>query len=452
MGGFDHREVENIHEIKELSRDELEELGKEVLGKNHQQFLEPLIKVAKDSPLVLVIGGRLIAEDKIDPAMLERHSEFQWAVFNRFQDVLIGKVSDKLGEELCRDLFSLVSALSPIKPQTEAFEECASEFLNIKRSELINAISTLESASILLRRGYSRRITPDVLSGHILYNACITSHGEPTGYVQKVFDAFGNIFPENVLFNLSELDWRITREGKSIDLLGEAWRRIENEFKMASHFQRSQILEHLERVAYFQPARTLRLVEYAIQNPSKVSDNREWAHKDVLNALPPLLKGISINLDYLPRCCDLLWRLGRDREIPTVSLHEHAISVLFGLAGYDIYKSPHVNSAVLDAIERWLKEPDVHERIHSPLDVLDPLLVKEGDSTRLQGHGVVSTPFSVPFEKTKPIREKAHRMSMHVEIYSYRCIYLYRSCFHSLVRGNHIAIVSLLVLVVLCDS
>ena len=168
-GGFDHQEVENIPEIKELSRDELEELGKEVLGKNHQQFLEPLIKVAKDSTLVLVIGGRLIAEDKIDPAMLERHSEFQWAVFNRFQDVLIGKVSDKLGEELCRDLLSLVSALSPIKPQTEIFQEHASKFLNIERYKLIDVISTLESASILLRRGYSLKITPHVLSGHILY-------------------------------------------------------------------------------------------------------------------------------------------------------------------------------------------------------------------------------------------------------------------------------------------
>ena len=408
-GDFDHREVENIPEIKELSRDELEDLGREVLGKDHRQYLEPLIQVAKDSTLVLVIGGRLIAEDKIDPAMLERHSEFQRVVFDRFQDELIGKISDKLEKELCRDILSLISALSPIKPQTEAFQECASEFLNIERFKLRGAISILESASILLPRGYSLRITSDVLSDHILYNACITPQEEPTGYAQNVFDTFGNVFPENVLFNLSELDWRITREDKSVDLLGEMWRRIENEFKMVSHFQRSQILEHLERVSYFQPARTLKLVEYAIQNPSKVSDNWEWAHKDVLNALPPLLKGISINLDYLPRCCDLLWRLGRDSEIPTVSYHgqDHAISVLFGLSGYDIHKSLHVNSAVLDAIEGWLKEPDVHEHIHSPLDVLDPLLAKEGDSARLRGHSVVSTPFSVPFEKTKPIREKA---------------------------------------------
>ena len=405
-GSFDPRGVENIPEVGELNREELEDLGREVLGKEHQQYLEPLIKVAKDSTLVLVIGGRLIAEDKIDLTMLERNSEFRRVVFDRFQDVLIGQVSDKLGAELCRDLLSLISALSPIKPQTEAFKERASEFLNINKFKLIDAISTLESNGILLRRGYSLRITPDVLSDHILYNACVTPQEEPTGYAQNVFDIFGNVFPENVLFNLSELDWRITREDKSVDLLGETWKKIENVFRGASHFQRSQILRHLERVAYFQPARTLRLVEYAIYNPSEVY-GYECTHKDVLSTLPPLLEGIALNLDYLPRCCDLLWYLGKYDGRETNPHPEHAIRVLSDLAGYDLYKPVEVNSAVIDAIEIWLKEPEVHEHIHSLLDVLDHLLAKEGESVRYQVCSIVSISFPLSFETTKTIREKA---------------------------------------------
>lgn len=411
--GFDPQEVENIPEIKELGRSDLEELGSRILGKDHKQFLEPLIRIAKDSPLVVVIGGRLVAEDAIDPRMLERHGEFHRAVFDRFQDVLIGQVSDKLGGELCRDILSLISALSPIQPQTETFQEHASKFLNVEKVKLIDAIGILESSGVLLRRGYSLRITPDVLSDHILHTACVTPRGESTEYAQKVFDAFGHISLGNVLFNLSELDWRITREDKSVDLLGEIWGTIENRFKEASHFQRLQILKHLERVGYLQPARTLMLVEYGIQNPSKTSGEEEWAsiyqfsHKDVLNALPPLLKGIAFNLDYLPRCCDLLWYLGRDDERPTDPHPKHAMRVLFDLAGYDIGKPVQVNSTVLDAIERWLKESDAHKHIHSPLDVLDPLLRKEGYSERSRGYSIVFRPFAVSFETTKPIREKA---------------------------------------------
>jgi hypothetical protein len=155
------------------------------------------------------------------------------------------------------------------------------------------------------------------------------------------------------------------------------------------------------------------LVEYAIQNPSKISSNEKWAsiyqytNKDVLNALPPLLKGISFNLDYLPRCCDLLWQLGRDNKRLTNPYPEHAIRVLSDLAGYNIGKPIQVNSTVLDAIKRWLKDSDAHEHIHSPFDVLDPLLTKEGESTRIRGHTIVSRPFAVSFETTKPIREKA---------------------------------------------
>jgi len=412
-GGFDPREVENISEVVELARPDLEELGKKVLGKDHGQFLESLIQVAKDSPLVVIIGGRLVKEHAIDPKMLERHDEFNRAVFDRFQDVLTGQVSDRIGAELCRNILSFVSAVSPIQPQTAAFQEHASKFLGIELAKLIDAIGILESSGILLRRGYSLRITPDVLSDNILYNACVTFQGQSTSYAHKVFYAFGSVFPENVLYNLSELDWRVTREGKSVDLLGEIWTVIYTRFKLASHVQRLQISEYLKRTSYFQPARTLALVEYAIHNPSKAQSNEKrtfghlFSHRDVLQALPSLLRGIAFNLDYLSRCCDLLWLLGKNDERPTGPNPEHAMRVLFDLAEYDLGKPIQVNYEVLNAIERWLHEANAHENINSPLDVLDYLLKKEGFSTNSRGYSFVFRPFAVSFETTRPIREKA---------------------------------------------
>ena len=410
-GGFNPVEVENIPEIKDLNISELEELGKAVLGKGHLQFLEPLIRVAKDSPLVLVIGGRLIAENFVNPAMLERDEEFHRVVFDRFQEVIEGKVSDKLGKELCRDILSFVSALSPIQPQTEIFQKSASKFLNIDRIKLIDAISILETAGILIRRGYSLRITPDVLSDHILSNACVTSQGQLTGYANKIFTDFSENFPENILFNLSELDWRISQEGKNVDLLGEIWETLKSDFKNSSHFQRSQILNHLDNVAYFQPSRTLHLIEYSIQNPSKISSNEklsllnQYTHEDVLNALPQLLKKISYNFIYLPRYCNILWILTKDKKI-SFNI-ESAIRVLSDMAAYGIEKPTEVNSIVIDKVEGWLTEPDAHDHKQLFLDIVDPLLAKEGDSTRIRGYELISKPFVVSFEKTKHIRKKA---------------------------------------------
>ncbi len=412
-GGFDPCELDDIPEVRDLGSSDLQELAKSVLGKDSLQFLQPLLAVARDSPLVLVIGGRLIAEKKIAPPLLGSRREFHREVFNRFQDVLLGEVSDRLEGEVCRNLLSLVSALSPIKPYEESFQKTVSSFLHIKRSKLIDAIGILENAGVLLRRGYSLRITPDVLSDHILHNACLTLQGEPTGYVNEVFDAFDDTFLGNLLFNLSELDWRTTQEGRSADLLGAIWQTIKDQFTRASHFRRTQILKYLERVAYFQPAKTLEMVECALQNPRQVIEDkqgwlpREYGHGDVLCSLPPILRGIAFNFEYLPRCCDILWQLGSDDERPTNPYPEHAIRVLCDLASYKINKPIRVNFAVADAVEKRLNQPDAHEHKHSPLDVLDPLLAKEGESERTEGYSVVLQSFPVNFQITKPIREKA---------------------------------------------
>lgn len=413
MGGYDPREILNFPEVGQLSIDEMENLAGEILGDHNSRLIEPLVEVSKDSPLVLVIGGRLVADGAVAPAMLERHDQFQRVVLDRYQDALTGHISDRIGQDLCKDLLSLISAVSPIRPQDSLFQKTVSEFLNVGTTKLIDAISILESSGILFRRGYALRITPDALSDHILHKACVTEQWEPTGYAQKVFKEFGQVMTDNVLFNLSELDWRIARDGKHIDLLEEIWGLIRNDFEKAAHSQRTQILEDIQKAAHLQPEKTLEIVEYAMRNPSKTPEDKdlpriyEYSHKDVLKKLPDLLKRIAFNLDCLPRSCDILWELGRDDKRKPDRWPEHAMRILADLAEYKVGKPVAFNEILLESVEKWLKEPDAHKHKHSPLDVLDPLLAKEGQSVRERGHGIVFKPFAVSFENTKGIRNRA---------------------------------------------
>ena len=48
------------------------------------------------------------------------------------------------------------------------------------------------------------------------------------------------------------------------------------------------------------------------------------------------------------------------------------MSVLIDMASYHFDKPFAVNQAVVEAIRRWLREPDAHDHRNSPLDVLDP--------------------------------------------------------------------------------
>lgn len=83
--GLDTSEINILPEVKELKMSDLRKLGSETLGTNHQQFLDSLIHVAKDSTLVLVVGGHLISENLINPGLLERSPEFHRVVFNSFK-------------------------------------------------------------------------------------------------------------------------------------------------------------------------------------------------------------------------------------------------------------------------------------------------------------------------------------------------------------------------------
>lgn len=410
--GFDARGVEEIPEVQDLGRKEKEELGKKILGQKHHQYLEALIQVAKDSTIVLVIGARLIKEDKVQPALLVQDQEFQDAVFGRFQeDILKGIIGD-LDPNLCKEILSMISILSPIRKEKE-FIKRASKCLKVPKSKLERALDTLERCGILHHVGSKLRITPDVLSDYILHNSCIMFDGNSNGYSQEIFDTFGDAYLENILNNLSELDWRVTRNRGETDLLVEIWNYIREEFKNSSNLDRTVLLEKFGKVAYFQPQRTLDLIKYAINNPLKKSERDytpvyEFTHEDVIGKIPLLLKNVSYNFEYLPQSCDLLWDLAKKgMEIKHRKANSNnALTVLIGLAKYEMYKPFEYSSQILTFVENEMKDYRDPKYTCSLIDVLDPILEKEILSNKLIGFEIKLIPCSIPYEKTKEIRRK----------------------------------------------
>ena len=413
-GGFDVHETVDLPDVKELSRGEVTELGRQALGAEFASLAEQLADATWDCPLVTVVGGQLLAKKAISPKLLERDEEFRHTVLTRFRDVLVGDVGDRIDPKLCRSLLDLIAAVQPIRLDNEKVLDFEAEFLRIGRSELLRSLSELEGAGVLLRRGYTLRIVPDVLGDHILHQASVTPQGQKTGYADDIFDRFASLCPSEVLRNLSELDWRLRHSGtQASDLLGSVWHRIEHEFQNASNQGRCTILGILEEIAVYQPEQTLELVEYAIRNPATKSEDPrlsgiyEFTHSDVLRQLPTLLRGISYTLDFLPRCCNLLWELGRDDDRDPHSNPDHAMRVLADLASYDIGKPYAVNHLMLDTVEKMLETPGSHDHVHSPLDIIDPMLAKTGHSTRSEGHNFVFRPFILHKDIIESIRQRS---------------------------------------------
>ena len=413
-GGFDVQEIQSLPTVTELSREEVRELSRQSLGTEFAHLANRLAAATWDCPLVTVVGGQLLARREIVPELLERDEEFRLTVLTRFQDILVGEVGDRIDPTLCKSLMNLIASVQPVRLNNEQALDAEADFLGICRESLRSNLGILEEAGVLLRRGYTLRIVPDVLADHILHNANVTLQGQPTGYADRIFERFAANCPSELLRNLSELDWRLrSSDAHDIDLLSRVWQKIHQEFREAPNSVRCSILKILRDVAVYQPAKTLELVEFAMRNPStaledpRLSQIYEYTPNDVLHELPPLLRQICFNIEFIPYCCKLLWELGRDDDRALNPFPDHPMRVLAALGSYEIGKPSIVNDKVLNAVDELLQAPNIHRHVHSPLNVIDPMMAKTGSSAHSEGHNIVHQSFVLRIDSIRGTRQRA---------------------------------------------
>jgi Domain of unknown function (DUF4062) len=225
---FDAAEVSRFPQLEKVATQSVREIAREVLGPTHVQHAPALAAVSADTPLVTVVGGRLIARGEISPALLANEEDFRHQVFDRFsaeyEQLLPPGAID------WRKLLNLVAALGPVSPSAASFVDPAAEILRIRPDEVRFALDLLERHGLLLRGGRLIRIVPDLLSDFLLEGACLTGAGESTRYSDFIFKTFQSTHLSNILRNFGELDWRITQRNadQGTRLLDGIWNEIEN--------------------------------------------------------------------------------------------------------------------------------------------------------------------------------------------------------------------------------
>ena len=134
---------------------------------------------------------------------------------------------------------------------------------------------------------------------------------------------------------------------------------------------------------------------------------RDLSKKYVIEALPPVLQRIAFNPDYTEQACEILWELGRDDRRELSQFPNHAIRVLADLAAYAPGKPVLYGAKVLKAAERWLKDPNLASYENSPLDVVAPLLAKQAEFQKLEGHTISFGFVGINLPAVAPLRKEA---------------------------------------------
>lgn len=398
--------VTRLKELKALSEKDVRDLAAELLDQHNHILLPFLVTASKDTPLITVIGAKLINQKLVDPHHLGSVEEFRRAVFDKFLDEF--EAMARSAAPKVRDLLNLIAALQPLPLRSEQIAKEFAGFLEWKVSLVNQTIDELEIHGLLLRGGSLYRIVPDMVGDFLLQQAFMGPRGESTGYADEVFSVFGRRFLRNFLQNVAELDLRVAK-GASTAVLSNIWTKLHAEFPHMDHHERVSLLKDLEKIAFFQPAEVMRLVREAMvavaprtSRPSDVFDSTE---RDVLNALPALLGAVAFLSDYIEEAVQRLWTLTQRDERAPNSYPEHPLRVLKSLAAYSRYKPVEFNRRMAEIVGSLARDPRHYQPSVSPLDVLDEFLEREGDEQESIGMAITLSSFGLNYGNVRSVRE-----------------------------------------------
>jgi hypothetical protein len=404
---FETSQVQRFGQLRQISNRSVIELAEESLGASCLHYAYALAAVSEDTPLVTVVGGRLIARGEIEPSLLANHDEFRHTVFDRFSAEYERLLPT--GAVNWRTLLNLIAAISPLDPNSTKFVEPAAEILRVRVDEVRAAVDQLERNGLLLRGGRLVRIVPDLLSDFLLEGGCVTASGDSTEFADLVYNTYKTTYLSNILRNLGELDWRMTHTNHDARLLDRIWQEIRSNFEAADASGRLDLLKSLREASWFQPARVEEIVNIAMETEAATTLS-DWKleQKHVLRELPSLLQPIAHHLDHLESAAKSLWELSqRDSADESIGHSPNGWSALENLAEYGRYKPVELNIRMAEVIARFTQLPGAFDKRHTPLDLADKLLAKEGQFTDQDGFTISIGAFPFNYPVVKPARDRA---------------------------------------------
>ncbi|CCK62459.1 helix-turn-helix domain-containing protein [Mycobacterium canetti] len=401
--------------LGDLTEDEAAVLAREALGPEHSRFADRLAMLTLDCPLATTVGGYLIRTGALDPRNLEQDDRIRRQILLGFKDALIAESPH--GDSGQRSaVIEAISALQPFRSGDPGFQSAIAKLVDAPYNRIRHHLRSLEDSGVLIRRGDSLRLAPDLLGDVVLADACFDKKaGIDSGYLSHVLAAATDDALANAFVNISRVDWQV---GHGLaEAAASIWGSIQRDLEKREIETHLKILALLKRVAPFQPERVISVVRWILDNPVEETPagvdpvslfRRTW--RDVLDELPAILHAASGPLECFRESCGILWELAQTDRRPTHQYPNHPLRVLRELAEYAPQRPPEYNEAIVELAESWAeKAPEL-----SPLTAIEGLVATEGSTHRYSaGTQTLSIhPFALRQDVVRPIRRRAIELAL----------------------------------------
>lgn len=401
-------------DLSALRPEEAYALASEVLGEGREHAARVVAHLAADSPLLLVNAAAAVRRGDLDISTLQSHTH----VHRLLLDVFVqSALSQSTQPDDDRALLHAVAALQPVSMDIPQFQDALSAILQMPFTRISPRLRGLEGTGIVVRRGTSVRISPDLLGDVLLAEAAINPHdGSSTDYLRNVQEYADGDALVNALLNAGRVDWQWNgRDSRQGSVLNPLWDVFESEFKRGGTYTRTALLRLVVKIAPFQPQRVLGLVRWALDNPTTEDDQPselQWmagrySQADILHQVPRVLEAVAVDLDQLRTVYDLLWSMSQDDERPLNQTPDAPLRVLLDLASYVPGKPLAYQEILLDAVSDWLEEAPPNPSNRMPLALLDPLFSSTAEGRTMEGWTLTLSRHPVRAEVVASVRERA---------------------------------------------
>lgn len=388
-------EEDAIVALKRLGRDDVEALALEVLTTmgGPKQAAPDIARATADSPLATVVGSYLLATKKITPALLASEEAFRHQLYKSFEEAITGEISKTDSAALVSDTLGLAAVLQPIDLNDPAFRSVAEQILGQPIDKILRALTRLQEAGVLIKRGRRLRIIPDLLGEYILEDRCATSvMNGSSGFAERVAALVNGEQLGALIANFSKLDWRLSRAAVAAGgVIEPLWQSLMESYER-DPASRLGIAKAISDAAYYQPVRALRFADRI-----KPGDVKE---------LSSLLRNVAYNYEYVREASDRLWQLGRDDARQLHQHPSHPIRILCELAEIAPGKPLAYCEAIIDFAIDEVGKPSAISHAYSPFDILEAGLKTEGHTSEPRGLSISFKPFTVRAQAVRHLRKK----------------------------------------------
>jgi transcriptional regulator with XRE-family HTH domain len=387
-------------ELADLAQLEAETLARAVLGLQHSYAAPRLAGATRDCPFLLVTGALLVRDGLVELQRFEGDDRLRRELIESLADTISAGATDQ--PEVRREVLRAVSALQPMRTADKDFRNALEELTGRVFDQLVPHLSAWEDSGILLRRGETYRVVPDLLGDALLARAgCARDTGTSTGYLDRVHRVVSGPAMGNLLVNASRIDWQEppVRRGH---LVASLWDAVRAELQTGDAATRAAVLDVLAKVAFYQPRLTLEIVRWALEHPTASTQvdaghglTFTYTDQEVRDAVGPVLRNAAYDPEVFPEAADLLWELARSDARPPNQHPNHALRMFSDLARFDPRGVTLYQRSLPTLVERWLRRPQRDTDVHDPLLVLHPLLAPEGHQQTWSAEALTFHPFVI---------------------------------------------------------